>query len=308
MSFQATFRQEGDSIDHTPGSAVAAGDVVVTGSNLIGVAKNDIAASDKGALAVNGTFDVVKDNSDISAGDELYWDADGDPVGGTSGTGAASGTAANGPFMGWALEAAGTSVGTVSMSLRSRDSATTLARSAIVQEDLVPYTIPLTSIRVHDAMATNLPATAANDDMGLITGTPGTDAPTLQGVDFGGTSTDEKGAFEFVLPAEYVTGQTITLRVTGAMLTTVSDGTATVDAECWVATSAGAVGSDICATSAQSINSLTSADKDFTITPTSRAAGDRLIVRLSFAGSDSGNAGVMIPEISRVQMLLDVKG
>jgi hypothetical protein len=183
-----------------------------------------------------------------------------------------------------------------------------IARSQITQEDLAAYTIPLTSLRVHDAMQTNLPGTAANDDMGLITGTPGTDAPTLQGVDFGGTSTDEKGAFEFVLPPEYVSGETITVRLRAAMLTTVSDGTATVDVECWAATANGAVGSDICATAAQSINSLTAADKDFTITPTSLVAGDRLIVRLSFGGSDSGNVGVMIPEISRVQVLLDIKG
>ena len=308
MTFQFQFVSEGNAIDHTPVAAVSAGDVVVVGSNLVGFAMGDIAAGVLGAIGVNGVGTGVKDNSDITAGDNAYWDADGDPVGGTAGTGCFTKTTSTNPCVGKFLEDAGTSVGTVKVRFSNVDENAAVARSAIVQEDLVPYTIPLTSIRVHDAMATNLPGTAANDDMGLITGTPGTDAPTLQGVDFGGTSTDEKGAFEFVLPAEYVTGQTITLRVTGAMLTTVSDGTATVDAECWVATSAGAVGSDICATAAQSINSLTSADKDFTITPTSLAAGDRLIVRLSFAGSDTGNAGVMIPEVSRVQMLLDIKG
>jgi hypothetical protein len=144
--------------------------------------------------------------------------------------------------------------------------------------------------------------------MGLITGTPGTDVPTLQGVDFGGTSTDEKAAFEFVLPPEYDAGETITVRVRAAMLTTISDGTATVDVECWKAGDDGAAGSDICATAATTINSLTPGNKDFTITPTGLAAGDRLIIRLAFAGSDTGNLGVMIPEISKLSVLLDIKG
>jgi hypothetical protein len=183
-----------------------------------------------------------------------------------------------------------------------------IARGNLVQDDLAPYVIDLTQMRVHDARQTNLPGTAANDDMGLITGTPGTDAPTLQGVDFGGTTTDEKTAFTFTLPPEYVSGETITLRVRAAMLTTVSDGTATVDAEVWKEDGAGDVGTDICATAPQSINSLTPANKDFTITPTGLVAGDVLQVRLAFAGSDTGNVGVMIPEISKVTMLLDVKG
>lgn len=165
--------------------------------------------------------------------------------------------------------------------------------------------VPLTSFRVHDALQTNLPGTAANDDMAIITGTPGTDAPTLQGVDFGGTTTDEAAACELVIPEDYAPGGTLTLRVRAAMLTTVSDGTATVDVNVWKPDGDGAVGSDLCATAAQSINSLTLANKDFTITPTGLVAGDKLMVKLSFAGSDTGNVGVMIPEIQSVTLLYD---
>jgi len=209
---------------------------------------------------------------------------------------------------GTALEA-GSGDGSTIKYLPARASITgTVARSNLVQDDLKPYSIDLTRLRVHDALQTNLPAMAANDDMAIITGTPGTDAPTLQGVDFGGTSTDEKAAFIFPLPAEYVSGETITVRVRAAMLTTVSDGTALVDVECWKQDGDGAVGSDICATAAQSINSLTPANKDFTITPTGLVAGDLLVIRLAFSGSDTGNLGVMIPEISKVSVLLDVKG
>jgi len=168
-----------------------------------------------------------------------------------------------------------------------------------------PYPVDLTRLRVHDALQTNLPGTAANDDMGLITGTPGTAKPVLQGVDFGGTSTDEKGTFKLILPPEYRAGSAITIRVNAGMVTTVSDGTATVDVEAYKETAGAAVvGSDICATAAQSINSLTAANKDFTITPTGLVPGDCLQIRLAFAGSDSGNVGVMIPQINDVTVLI----
>lgn len=172
--------------------------------------------------------------------------------------------------------------------------------------DLQAYPVPITACRVHDAMSTVLPAAAANDDMGVTTGTPGTNAPTLRGVDFGGASTDEKCGFQFVLPQAYRDGETITLRCHAGMLTTVSDGTATLDVECWKDDGDGTVSSDICATAAQSINSTTLANYDFTITPTDLVGGDVLNIRLSFGGSDTGNAGVMIPTITAITMLLDI--
>lgn len=310
MSFKAKYVQQGDMIDHTPGSAVPAGGVVVIGTSLICIATSPIAAGALGALATRGVFlGAVDAEAGFDEGDDVYWDADGTPEDDTYGaalSGCFTDDSSLGPWCGKAL--ANAANGRVLFYLNSRDSAVTLARSAIVQQDLVPYPIDLTSLRVWNARHTNLPGTAADDDMALVTGTFGTHAPTLQGVDFGGTTTDEKGAFSFQLPPEYVAGQTITLRVRGAMLTTVSDGTATVDAEVHKRDRDGAVGADLCATAAQSINSLTPADKDFTITPTGLAPGDTLEVRLSFGGSDTGNAGVMIPEISAVEMLLDIKG
>jgi predicted RecA/RadA family phage recombinase len=71
---QATFVQDGGAIDYTPGSAVAAGDVVVQG-DLIGVASTPIAADTLGALAVAGVFDFAK-ATDVAytVGTILYWD------------------------------------------------------------------------------------------------------------------------------------------------------------------------------------------------------------------------------------------
>ena len=73
----ADFIQDGESIDHTPGSAVAAGDVVVQG-DLVGVAKVPIPAGHTGALAVEGIFDFAKEADGgitFAVGSLAYWDA-----------------------------------------------------------------------------------------------------------------------------------------------------------------------------------------------------------------------------------------
>lgn len=105
QTFQARFLQQGESIDYTPGSAVGAGDVVVVNGVPL-VAKLDIAANTLGALEMLGVYDLVKDSSVFSAMDPVYWDADGDPVGGTAGTGAATSTAAGNNKIGLAVLAA----------------------------------------------------------------------------------------------------------------------------------------------------------------------------------------------------------
>ena len=73
----AKFIHDGNSIDYTPGSNVAAGDVVPQG-DLVGIAKRDIVANALGALAVTGVFDVPKATgagSAIAAGAKVYWNA-----------------------------------------------------------------------------------------------------------------------------------------------------------------------------------------------------------------------------------------
>lgn len=49
----ASYRDEGEKIDHTPTSAVAAGDIVVVGS-LVTIADRAIAANELGALTTYG--------------------------------------------------------------------------------------------------------------------------------------------------------------------------------------------------------------------------------------------------------------
>ncbi len=72
----ATFVHDGNAIDYTPGSDVAAGGVVVQ-EELVGVAKRPIAANALGALAVTGVFDLPKTTGvgeAITVGSKVYWD------------------------------------------------------------------------------------------------------------------------------------------------------------------------------------------------------------------------------------------
>ena len=61
-------------IDYTPGSAVAAGDVVVL-ADLVCVATHAISANALGAVAIDGVFTLPKATGAISQGAIVYWDA-----------------------------------------------------------------------------------------------------------------------------------------------------------------------------------------------------------------------------------------
>jgi len=104
---EATFVQEGDKVDYTPSSAVAAGQVVVQG-DLVGVAVQAIEANKLGAIAVTGVFDVVKTTGAISAGTKVYWD-DTNKYATTSATGT--------KYMGKAVKAAASADATVRVRL-----------------------------------------------------------------------------------------------------------------------------------------------------------------------------------------------
>lgn len=57
-----------------PAGGFTGGDPLLVGSRLFGVPVADTAAGNKGALAVEGVWDIAKDGSTIVAGQALYWD------------------------------------------------------------------------------------------------------------------------------------------------------------------------------------------------------------------------------------------
>lgn len=305
MAYKARFVQEGDSIDYTPETAVAAGDVLVLGENLIAIAKVEIAAGKPGALSVEGGFDVAKDNSDVDFGDPLYWDADGDPVGGTAGTGAFTTDSTKGPFAGWSLALAGPTTQTVWLLLASRDSAVAVSRAALVQDDLKPYPVRLSDLKIWDALHTNVPGTPANDDLGLVTGTLATDAPTVQTGDSKAASTTRYAGFEVVIPPEYVAGESAEVVINAGMKTTVADTSADLDLEVY---REAAPTVDICGTAQQSINSLTAANKTFNLTSTNLVPGDVLLCRVKLAIVDTATVTAVIGKINSIIPKLDIKG
>lgn len=67
------FLGQGNTIKHTPGSAVSAGDVVVIEDKVF-VAKSDIAAGVEGELSTNGEFKFDKTAATVyTKGKALYW-------------------------------------------------------------------------------------------------------------------------------------------------------------------------------------------------------------------------------------------
>lgn len=109
--------QPGNTIDWVvTGSAVVSGQTIVIGS-IVGVAVTDGAVGETIAVTVEGVFKVAKATAAITLGAPVYWDADGNPVGGTAGSGAATATSTGNTLMGKAIEAAAGGTATVKVKL-----------------------------------------------------------------------------------------------------------------------------------------------------------------------------------------------
>lgn len=153
---------------------------------------------------------------------------------------------------------------------------------------------------------------AAENHLDCTGGTHGTNAPSLRTPDSGGNgaATAYYARGEIQLPAEYVAGQSIEIRVHAGMLTTVADQSCTVDIEVYKSDEDGTSTGDLCADAAVSdnMNSAVFADIDFTITPGTLSPGDILDVRLTVTIDDDGDAGAGITGvIGSVQLLCDVR-
>jgi hypothetical protein len=184
----------------------------------------------------------------------------------------------------------------------------TYARSELQQDAAALFTVPLTDLRVWDALATPLPGTPAADDLGLVGGTFGSATPKVSSGDLKNTTTTRYARFQSRLPAEYDAGETVILRLNAGMETTVASASATLDVECYKSDRAAGLGSDLCATAAQSINSLVLANKDFVFTPTGLTAGDVLDILLTITVTDSATATEVAAVIGAIELLCDIKG
>lgn len=183
-----------------------------------------------------------------------------------------------------------------------------ISTGQLAQRSFMRYPLPLTSCRIWDAMASLLTGTPATDDLGLITGTPGTHSLKLSAGDCKAATVTRKCAFELDVPANYDANESLEVRLRCGVETTVADTSCTVDLNVYKADGDGLVGSDICATAAQSINSLTKADKDFAIDVSGISAGDRLICIVTIACVDAATATAVTPVITDVSRRADTRG
>jgi hypothetical protein len=183
-------------------------------------------------------------------------------------------------------------------------------RASILKQDAnAIFPVPLASLRVWDAIATVLPGTAAADDLAYSGGTFGTSAPTISAGDLKAAgATTRYARFQVQLPECYESGETVQLSLSAGMLTTIADSSCTVDVECFKLDKSAGVGSDLCATAAQSINSLVFGAKNFVITPSGLAAGDIFDVRIAIACNDGATATAVTPTIAAIDLLCDIKG
>lgn len=110
------FVQEGNVIDYTAAAAHSSGDPIVIGS-MVGIALTDAAIGDVISVALEGVYEIPAATAEITLGAKVYWDADGNPVGGTSGAGAATATDTSNTLVGYAIAAKAATVSTVKVKL-----------------------------------------------------------------------------------------------------------------------------------------------------------------------------------------------
>lgn len=184
-----------------------------------------------------------------------------------------------------------------------------ISPSKMAQRAFAEYPITPPSMRVWDNFSSGLPGTASADDMAISTGTPGTDAASIETGDVKGLdTTSRKFSFAFGIPANFDPNQTVQVRLTAGMKTTVADQSATVDVQAWKSLGDGSVGSDLCLTDAVSINSLTASNKTFEISSGSLEGGSVVIFVVTVTVQDLATTTEVNGKIYDVRMLVDTRG
>lgn len=168
--------------------------------------------------------------------------------------------------------------------------------------------IPITSLRVWNAFGTALGAAAA-DDLGIASGTFGTGLPYVTTSDSQSTTVTQYARFLVQMPQNYVSGQAVAIRLAAGMNTNAADNSATVDVEAYKSNrDTGITGSDLISTPATSINSLTFANKDFTVSSASLIPGDWLDVRVTISINDGSTASPVIGAIAHLELICTTRG
>jgi hypothetical protein len=149
----------------------------------------------------------------------------------------------------------------------------------------------------------------ATDELMVVDGTFGTNAQSLQTEDLRDVgATNRYYRLIVPLPNNYRAAETVQLRFSAGMITTAADTTATLDVECYKSDEDNTVSTDLCATAAQSMNSTSFNDLDYTITASTLSPGDMLDVRLTVAVNDAATGAEVKACIGAIKRLCDTQG
>jgi hypothetical protein len=185
----------------------------------------------------------------------------------------------------------------------------TYSRSELTLETSQRFPIPWTAWRVWDALQTNLPGTAATDDLALIGGTFASASPAIQAGDLKAAgATTRYARCQVTLPFEYQAAQSVVIRARAEMITTVADTSCTIDFQAYRSNQAVGIGSDLVTTAATTMNSLTDANIDFTVDAATLLPGDLLDIRMAITCTDGATGTAVIPSVGAVEILCSLKG
>ena len=160
------------------------------------------------------------------------------------------------------------------------------------------YSIPLTSLGQEAATKDSLPDAPAGDGGALGLGDAA--GSVVTGTATNNTAAEESAHFVFPLPAEYVSGGAITMRLRGKVSANRDTAQTLVVV---VKKMSDALGGDLNATSLQTVTT-SYANYDFTITPTGLVAGDILYVEILMSMDDSdGGTGAGTGTISAISVI-----
>jgi hypothetical protein len=136
-----------------------------------------------------------------------------------------------------------------------------------------------------------LEAAAASGTFGIVNGTHAAPGLYLETEAANSSTVTTYASAVYVLPQEYVAGSNITASLAIDTNGSGTLSTNTIDLQALPLNDAGTVGSDICATAAQNLNSTPTA-RDFTLTGTDLEPGDALLLYFTMVLTETAASNV----------------
>jgi len=180
----------------------------------------------------------------------------------------------------------------------------TLTRADLTEEALAVYGLPATAVK----QVTGIPL-SASESAGTFNLDITSDVWLIQGEIANNETETSEGAFQFVLPPEYVSGGDVTVRIKNRMvLGAGTDNGSTLDVEVFEQDGNGAVGADLCTTTAVTYAGASAwQTTDFVVTGSGLVAGDILNIVITTNVVESASSDIHA-ELDGLALLLDIKG